>query len=140
MVTPRGSRLHQIIPTPCSLTCNQWLLTMFNDRTIVPQFYETLKNAWIHWYSAAFVQLLEWVTRVKMSSLTRRSRKHWNTEKNAWVWHPYFLIKYTPRITKIPIWKHSMCILARNFDIYVLKNNMNLTEKGAFSAFISHFL
>ena len=46
--------------------------------------------------------------------------KHWNTEKNAVVWDPYFLIRHNPRITKIPIWKYFMCILARNFDISVL--------------------
>ena len=48
---------------------------------------------------------------------TRYPEKHWNTEKNAVVWEPYFLIRHTPGIKKIPIWKYFMCILARNFDI-----------------------
>ena len=38
-------------------------------------------------------------------------------QKNAVIWDPYFLIRHTPRITEIPIWKYFMCILARNFDI-----------------------
>ena len=40
--------------------------------------------------------------------------KSMNYEKNAWVWDPYSLIWYSPGITKMPIWKKSMCILARN--------------------------
>ena len=52
--------------------------------------------------------------------LTRYPKKHWYTEKNAVLLDPNFLIRHTPGITKIPIWKYFMCILAKNFDISVL--------------------
>ena len=42
--------------------------------------------------------------------------------KNAVVWDPYFLIRHAAGITKIPIWKYFMRILARNFDISDLCN------------------
>ena len=38
-------------------------------------------------------------------------------KKNAVFRDPYFLIRQTPGITKIPTWKYSMCIQARNFYI-----------------------
>ena len=68
---------------------------------------------------------------------SRWSRKHWNTGKNSWVWHPYFLISYTPRITKMHIWKYSIHVLARNsiFQIYVLKIYHNLQENEVFCRF-----
>ena len=47
---------------------------------------------------------------------TRYPEKHWFTEKNAVFWGPFFLIRHTLGITKIPKWKYSMCIRARNFD------------------------
>ena len=61
---------------------------------------------------------LEWVKVLFWDHIEPRyPEKHWNTEKNAVVWDPCFLIRHTPGITKIPIWKYFMCILARNFDI-----------------------
>ena len=47
---------------------------------------------------------------------SRWSRKHWITEENTCVLHPYFLIRYTLRITKMPIWKYFIHVLARKFD------------------------
>ena len=48
---------------------------------------------------------------------SRHPEEDWNTEKNAVFRDPYFLIRHTPGITKIPKLKYSMCIQARNFDI-----------------------
>ena len=45
-------------------------------------------------------------------------------KKYAWVWDPYFLLKYTLGITKMPKSKYSMCILAKK---YVLKNALVLS-------------
>ena len=47
---------------------------------------------------------------------SRHPEEHWNTEKNAVFQDPYFLIRHTLGITKIPTWKYFMCIQARNFD------------------------
>ena len=48
---------------------------------------------------------------------SRWSRKHWNKGKTSWVWHPHFLISYTPRITKMHIWKYSFdkCALIKKY-------------------------
>ena len=53
-------------------------------------------------------------------------------KKNALLWDPYFLIRHTPGITKIPIWRYFMCILARNFDISLLCTEFD--RKGVFLA------
>ena len=62
--------------------------------------------------------------------LSRYPEKDWNREKYAWVWHPYFFMRYTPRVTKIPKWKYSICILARKITkplfsmwIYYISSN-----------------
>ena len=47
---------------------------------------------------------------------TRHPEKYWNTEKNAQLWDPYFLIRHAPGITKIPKWKYSICIQPRKYD------------------------
>ena len=74
--------------------------------------------------------------KLKMLSLfcTRHPEEDWNTEKNAMFQDPYFLIRHTLGITKISTWKYSMCIQARNFDIYVLINGPKLGWKEAFLA------
>ena len=52
-----------------------------------------------------------------LAKFRARSQKIYEKQqKNAWVWDPYFLIKYTRGITKMPKWKYSMCILAWNLD------------------------
>ena len=74
--------------------------------------------SYVHLYLYQMTNTVKYL--IACNPTSRYPEKHWNTEKNAVVWDQYFLIRHTPGITKIPIWKYFMCILARNFDISVL--------------------
>ena len=87
---------------------------------IQSQMKDSFEFSYAHLFFFCFFNLTSNINGISNIYLITVSKNLWNAKKIAWLWDPYFLNRYALGITKMPKWKYSMCVLAKNLDFPIL--------------------